>query len=198
MEYKRGAILVIIFICCLGFDDCGPNLETNTMTIYRNPNGNAKLTRQLSNIKSMGGNSEEDLEEDYQILMSFFNDLNEKDWASEGFKPNYGKLWINDDGFLELLFEYEGSEQAIFGDADLIIKENTIMLFLEKGASNVLNFATNGEKIIDGDDLIIQWPIQARILKVSEISRHVPYTVDWLVDFFIQRNPKGFVEKHFD
>ena len=197
MEYKRGAILVIIFICCLGFDECGPNWETFTETIYRNPNGNAKLTLQISNIRSEGGESEEQLEEYYQFLMMFLNEENE---ASEGFKPNYGKLWINDDGFLELLIEFEGSEQEIFREADhnYIVKEDTIMTILANSASDVLNFATNGEKIIDGDDLIIQWPIQARIFKVSKISRHVPYTVDWLADFFIQRNPKGFVEKYFD
>ena len=198
MEYKRITILGIIIICFLILTGCRfIEGETETTTIYRNPNGNAKMTLQLSNIKSDGGGSEEQLKKYYQFLMSFFNE--EPNTFDDPF-PRYVKIWINDDGFLELLIEFEGSEQEIFREADhnYIVKEDTIMTILANSASDVLNFATNGEKIIDGDDLIIQWPIQARILKVSKISRHVPYTVDWLADFFIQRNPKGFVEKHFD
>jgi hypothetical protein len=97
-----------------------------------------------------------------------------------------------------LLIEFEVSEQELFEQETLIFEENTIMMIYAYQASDEKNFTTNGEKIIDGDDLIIQWPIQARILKVSKPEPHSPYTVDWLAYLFIQRNPEGFVEKHFD
>ena len=197
MEYKRITILGIIIICFLILAGCRLiKYETETTTIYRNPNGNAKMTWQVSNIKSEGDDSEEQLEDYYQLLMFGL----EESGASQNPKPNYIKLWINEDGFLELLAEFENSEQEIFEKANrkYIVKENTIMVIVENGASDEKSFTTNGEKIIDGDYLIIQWPIQARILKVSQTFPSEPYTVDWLADFFIQRNPKGFVEKHFD
>jgi len=196
IKRKKYPAVGIIIIFCLILAGCWEiEIEAGTLTIYRNPNGNAKVTWQLSNIKSDGGNSEEQLEEDYEILMSIFN---EGVIPFEDSSPKYAKIWINDDGFLELLIECEVSEQELFEQEALIFEENNIMMIFEKKASDEENFTTNGEKIIDGDDLIIQWPIQARILKVSIPGPHSPYTFDWLAYFFIQRNPEGIVEKHFD
>jgi hypothetical protein len=72
------------------------------------------------------------------------------------------------------------------------------MTILDKSIVNEKNVKTNGEKIIRGDDLIIQWPIRTRILKVSLSDPSAPNTVDKLADLFKKRNPKGVVEKHFD
>ena len=186
----------IIIICCLILASCWEiEIEEMTITIYRNPDGKAEVTWQLSNIKSNGGNSEKQLEEDYEFLMYI---LNEGVTPFDDSSPKYAKIWINDDGFLEFLIEFEVSEQELSEKEALIFEENTIMMIFENMASDEKNFTTNGEKIIDGDDLIIQWPIQARILKVSKPEPHSPYTDDWLAYLFIQRNPEGLVEKHFD
>ena len=196
IKRKKYPAVGIIIIFCLILAGCWEiEIEAMTVTIYRNPNGNAIVTWQLSNIKSNGGNSEEQLEEDYELIMSIFNKgVTPFDDSS----PKYAKIWINDDGFLELLIESEVSEQKLIEKEALIFEENTIMMIFEKIASDEKNFTTNGEKIIDGDDLIIQWPIEARILKVSKPEPHSPYTDDWLAYIFIQRNPEGVVEKHFD
>jgi hypothetical protein len=197
MEYKRSTTVGIIIIYCLIFTGCFEiEIESETTTIYRNPNGNAKMTGQFSGIKSDGGSSEEQLETDYQLIMSIVND---ETYGSEfGKLLNYIKIWINEDGFLEMLMALEGSEQEIFKEASISIKEDTIIKIWKKGAVSEKNIKTNGEKIINGDDLIIQWPMQTSILKWSKNNPYAKDTVDKLAGVFIKRNPKGVVEKHFD
>ena len=57
----------MIIICFLILTGCRLiKGETETTTIYRNPNGNATMTWQVSNITSEGDDSEEQLE-DYRI-----------------------------------------------------------------------------------------------------------------------------------
>jgi hypothetical protein len=197
MEYKPSTILRIIFIFCLIFIACTElEYESETTIIYRNPNGKAKMTGQFSGIKSDGGNSEEQLEEDYQLIMSFVND---ETYGSElGKLANYIKIWINEDGFLEMLMTMEGSEQEIFKEASISVEDDTIIKIWKKGAISEKNIKTNGEKIINGDDLIIQWPMQTSILKWSKNNPYAKDTVDKLADIFIKRNPKGVVEKYLD
>jgi hypothetical protein len=195
---KHYSAVGIIIIYMLILNGCRtPEWETETTTIYRNPTGNAKMTWQLSNIKSDRGISEEDLEKDYQTLMYF---VNEESWenSSAEINPNYIKIWINEDGFIDGLIEIEGLEQKIFGEAKLIVKENTIVKIFKNCANFEKHYKTNGEKIINGKDLIIQWPIETRILHWSKNNPYAKDTVDKLADLFNKRNPKGFVEKHFD
>jgi hypothetical protein len=135
------------------------------------------------------------LEEDYQALMSM---LDEKNWASNDFKTKYIKIWNNDEGFLEGLMAAEGSEKQIFEEVRLIVKEDYIVKVLDKKATHEKNYKTNGEKVINNNDLIIRWPIQTRILRSSENDPYAKDTDNKLSALFKKRNPKGVVEKYFD
>ncbi len=186
-QYTTVGIIIIFSLVLAGCLE----YETTIITIYRYPNGNAKVTMQFSGIKS-GGRW---LEEDYQTLMDI---VDEKNWTTNDFKLNYIKIWINDDGFLEGLMAAEGSEKQIFEVGNFIVKEDYIVTVLDKEATHEKNYKTNGEKILKDDDLIIRWSIQTRILQLSENDPYAKDTNNRLADLFKKRNPKGIVEKHFD
>lgn len=194
IKRKQDFAAGIIIICCLIFAGCFRfEVETITITIYRYSNGNVKETCQFSNIKS-GAVNEEKLEEAYEELMSF---LSPKEFTPDDITKRYVKIWINEDGFLNLLSQ---TEYAKKGSEEFIVKDDIIMTIFEGGASERKKIETNGEKIIKGDDLIIQWPINTSImkLKMSETNPDAKDTVNKLAALFKKRNPKGVVEKHFE